>query len=78
MWSPKTPLKLPGKKPFSKYELINLEYLLGQDQEDLTFNVDDAQQLNSTNETNREITAVDSPTTSFDNLSYSNASNNEQ
>lgn len=28
MWSPKTPLKLPGKKLPTKYELINLQYLL--------------------------------------------------
>lgn len=30
MWSPKTPLKLPGKKPPIKYDINNLHYLLSQ------------------------------------------------
>lgn len=34
MWSPKTPLKLPGKKPPIKYELTNLQYLYSQEEED--------------------------------------------
>lgn len=30
MWSPKTPLKLPGKKPPIKYDINNLQYLISQ------------------------------------------------
>lgn len=30
MWSPKTPLKLPGKKPPIKYDINNLQYLISR------------------------------------------------
>jgi hypothetical protein len=34
MWSPKTPLKLPGKKSSNKYEQHSMQYLLSHNDDD--------------------------------------------
>ena len=46
MWSPKTPLKLPGKKPASsfKYDFYNMYYLNEQETE-----INDINGINQTN-----------------------------
>jgi hypothetical protein len=36
MWSPKTPLKLPGKHSEKKYEHVNLQYLYSHTEEEST------------------------------------------
>lgn len=57
MWSPKTPLKLPGKRPPIKYDINNLQYLIsqgkrsrnGEDDEDEDDNDEDVVYSSATN-----------------------------
>ena len=52
MWSPKTPLKLPGKKSSNKYEQLSMQYLFSHNDDDYEVLKNDKQVNNNDNSNN--------------------------